>query len=174
MLYRQSLPTHEKKKNLSSFRNRKWMTVYKWHSVLFILSLCKMSVTWTQAAKLLIHKWQHVSEKGCKNFVEEKPMLAILLPEKVCLDSRPTPVFFSYFLLDVFQEGCSGIHNGFEGIFTTRCYTFVRVKQHSKLPICFIDFIPAKKKQSSMSVGRSAPPSAHCISAAWITEHLLQ
>lgn len=84
-------------------------------------------------------------------------MLAILPPEKVCLDSRPTPVFFSYFLLDVFQEGCSGIHNDFEGIFTTRCYTFVRVKQHSKFPICFIDFIPAKKKQSSLSVGKSAP-----------------
>lgn len=65
--------------------------------------------------------------------------------------------FFPFFLLDVFQQGCSGIHNRFEGIFTTRCYTFVRVKQHSKFPICFIDFIPANKKQSSMSVERSAP-----------------
>lgn len=70
-------------------------------------------------------------------------MLAILPLGKVCLYLRPTLVFFC-FLLDVFQEGCPGIHNCFEGIFTAGRYTFVRVKQHREFPIRFVDLIPTK------------------------------
>lgn len=69
-------------------------------------------------------------------------MLAMSPLGKICLYLRLTPVISSYFLLDVFQEGCPGIHNCFEGIFTARGHTLVRVKQHSKFSICFIDFIP--------------------------------
>lgn len=78
---------------------------------------------------------------------------------------RPALVFFSYFLLDVFQEGCPGIHDRFEGIFTTRCHALVGVKQHGEFPVGFVDFIPTRKKPSCTSATGSAP--THGTLAVW-------
>lgn len=125
------------------------------------LHLCKMSMQWQQPPEWPIYKWQHMSKKSRKVFGEENSMLAILPLGKVCLYLRPTLVFFSYFLLDVFQEGCPGIHDGFEGIFAAGSYTFVRVQQHSESPIRFIDFIPTKRSEALRQQQGQPPPPLH-------------
>lgn len=77
---------------------------------------------------------------------------------------RPTLVFLSYFLLDVLQEGCPGVHNCFEGIFATRRHALVRVKQHREFPVGFVDFVPRREQQGPVSAtGRPRP----CGRAAW-------
>lgn len=98
-------------------------------------------------------------------------MVVISLLGTVSLYLRATLVFFSDFLLDVLQEGCPGIHHRFEGIFTTRRHALVGVKQHSELPIGFVDFIPTRKKPSSMSATGSAP--AHGSLVSGLTSYLL-
>lgn len=148
----------KKKKNLSSFRNRKWTIVYKWHSVLFhfvsLQNVCDME-TGTQITGLQMTARE--SEKGCKNFVEEKPMLAILPPEKVCLGLEAYTCLFFLFSTWCFSEGCSGIHNDFEGIHYQVLHISTVRWSSTASSICFIDFIPAKKK-AELSVSRESQP----------------
>lgn len=47
-------------------------------------------------------------------------------------------------LLDVFEKCSSGVHHGFEGIFTPRSHAFIRVEQHSQLSVGFIHFVSRK------------------------------
>ena len=161
MLQIQSLQMKGKKFRLPG--NMKWTTVYKGCSVLFtaLKNVCEM-VTGTSISNLQMTTRVKKAVGFCGE--KKKSMLVISLLGRVSLYVRPTLVCVSYFLFDVFQEGCPGIHNCFEGIFTTRRHALVRVKQHSEFPIGFVDFIPTREQQSSVSATGQPPPPAAGLS----------
>lgn len=114
---------------------------------------CKGPTTWQQAPILLAYKWQHMREPNSEHLWRKNPCWLFHL--KRSLFALEPACCFLCLLLDVFQEGCPGIHNCFEGIFTARRYTFVWVKQYSQLPVGLIDFLPVKSSQAVSNLGWS-------------------